>query len=65
MLYHYKYPCELGRVLKCSFHFCRSIALCEGYGAFFKGSLQRCMLVAPLFGISLTFYEMQQRFLNK
>lgn len=33
----------------------------EGAGAFFKGSLQRCMIVGPLFGVSLGTYELLNR----
>jgi len=35
----------------------------EGAGAFFKGSLQRCMIVGPLFGISLGTYELLNRYM--
>ncbi|EPZ33319.1 putative transmembrane protein [Rozella allomycis CSF55] len=34
----------------------------EGIKAFFKGSAQRCLIVAPLFGISLLAYELQQKY---
>lgn len=36
----------------------------EGLAAFFKGSLQRCLIVGSLFGISLTTYHFQQKLLN-
>ncbi|KAI9222207.1 mitochondrial carrier domain-containing protein [Blastocladiella britannica] len=35
----------------------------EGPGALFKGMLPRCMIVSPLFGITLLVYEVQQRYL--
>lgn len=35
----------------------------EGVSALFKGSLQRCMIVGPLFGISLMSYEVFNRFI--
>lgn len=33
----------------------------EGLAALFKGSLQRCFIVGPLFGISLAVFELQTR----
>ncbi|KAJ1929131.1 mitochondrial aspartate-glutamate transporter agc1 [Tieghemiomyces parasiticus] len=36
----------------------------EGIGALFKGVLPRCCIVAPLFGIALLTYEVQQRWLQ-
>ncbi|KNE73217.1 hypothetical protein, variant [Allomyces macrogynus ATCC 38327] len=36
----------------------------EGAGALFKGWLPRCMIVSPLFGITLLVYEAQQRYLS-
>lgn len=36
----------------------------EGLPAFFKGSLQRCLIVGPLFGISLMTYEFLQQHLS-
>jgi solute carrier family 25 aspartate/glutamate transporter 12/13 len=35
----------------------------EGASALFKGSLQRCFIVGPLFGISLAVFHLQQRLL--
>lgn len=37
----------------------------EGPRAFFKGTLPRCMIVSPLFGISLMAYDLQQRWLQQ
>lgn len=34
----------------------------EGPRAFFSGTLQRCMIVAPLFGITLLVYEVQRKY---
>lgn len=34
----------------------------EGPEAFFKGIVPRCLIVSPLFGISLFFYEIQKKF---
>lgn len=36
----------------------------EGASAFFRGSLQRCFTVGPLFGISLATYHVQQKWIN-
>ncbi|KAJ1655185.1 mitochondrial aspartate-glutamate transporter agc1 [Dispira simplex] len=36
----------------------------EGPGALFKGWLPRCCIVAPLFGIALLTYEVQQRWFH-
>lgn len=41
-------------------HVYRNILKKEGPMAFFKGSLQRCMIVAPLFGISLKVYDLMK-----
>ena len=35
----------------------------EGLRAFFRGSLQRCFIVSPLFGITLLVYELQKSLL--
>eukprot|EP00871_Galdieria_phlegrea_P001439 jgi/Galph1/2296/GphlegSOOS_G1009.1 len=35
----------------------------EGVGKFFSGSVARALIVSPLFGIALLFYEVQKRFL--
>lgn len=35
----------------------------EGVTALFKGSLQRCFIVGPLFGVSLMVFHLQQRLL--
>lgn len=35
----------------------------EGVQALFKGSLQRCFIVGPLFGVSLMVFHLQQRLL--
>lgn len=50
---------------------CRSIARIwtdtvkqEGVAALFRGSLQRCFIVGPLFGISLAVFEFQHRLLS-
>jgi hypothetical protein len=40
----------------------RTIYKEEGMRAFFRGSLQRCMIVAPLFGITQLVYEVQQTY---
>jgi solute carrier family 25 aspartate/glutamate transporter 12/13 len=37
----------------------------EGAGALFRGALPRCMIVGPLFGITLLVYEVQQRWLKQ
>lgn len=37
----------------------------EGIFAFYRGSLQRCLIIGPLFGISLATYHIQQKFLSK
>ncbi|ORZ35291.1 mitochondrial carrier domain-containing protein [Catenaria anguillulae PL171] len=37
----------------------------EGPKALFKGTLPRCMIVSPLFGITLLVYEVQQRLLKQ
>lgn len=42
-------------------HVYRTIYLTEGLGAFFKGAVQRCCIISPLFGVSLLAYEFQQR----
>ncbi|KAI3633622.1 hypothetical protein MIR68_008569 [Amoeboaphelidium protococcarum] len=34
----------------------------EGVSAFFKGATQRCMIIGPLFGITMLVYEVQQRY---
>jgi hypothetical protein len=47
------------------FHCAQSILQREGASAFFKGSMQRCMIVAPLFGITLFVYEAQQKYFSK
>lgn len=36
----------------------------EGLFAFYRGSLQRCMIIGPLFGISLATYHLQQKLLS-
>lgn len=36
----------------------------EGAKAFFKGAPQRVMIIAPLFGITLLVYEVQQRYFS-
>ena len=36
----------------------------EGLRAFFKGVLPRCLIVSPLFGISLMVYDMQKGWLK-
>ncbi|KAI8322390.1 mitochondrial carrier [Martensiomyces pterosporus] len=33
----------------------------EGPGAFFKGTVPRCLTMAPLFGIALMMYDLQQK----
>ncbi|KAL7749437.1 hypothetical protein RI367_004991 [Sorochytrium milnesiophthora] len=45
-------------ILQCG----RDIAHREGVRALFKGTLPRCMIVSPLFGITLFIYELQQRY---
>ena len=42
----------------------RSIYEKEGFRAFFRGSIQRCFIVAPLFGITLLVYEAQKSYLK-
>jgi hypothetical protein len=37
----------------------------DGLRGLFKGSLQRCLIVAPLFGITLFVYEVQQRYVAR
>ena len=37
----------------------------DGLRGLFKGSLQRCLIVAPLFGITLFAYEVQQRYVTR
>lgn len=44
---------------------CREIWREDRVAGFFKGGLQRCMIVAPLFAISLVVYELQQHFVNR
>ncbi|KAJ2005453.1 mitochondrial aspartate-glutamate transporter agc1 [Coemansia thaxteri] len=36
----------------------------EGVRAFFKGTVPRCLTMAPLFGIALMMYDMQQKILG-
>ena len=36
----------------------------DGVLAFYRGSLQRCLIVGPLFGISLATYHFQQKLLS-
>ncbi|KAJ1723648.1 mitochondrial aspartate-glutamate transporter agc1 [Coemansia erecta] len=36
----------------------------EGPAAFFKGTVPRCLTMAPLFGIALMMYDMQQKILG-
>lgn len=36
----------------------------EGFHAFFKGVLPRCLIVSPLFGISLMVYDIQKSWLE-
>lgn len=36
----------------------------EGFHAFFKGVLPRCLIVSPLFGISLMVYDIQKSWLK-
>ncbi|KAJ1499512.1 hypothetical protein HMI56_004350, partial [Coelomomyces lativittatus] len=43
----------------------KSIWVNEGPKAFFKGVTPRCLIISPLFGISLLVYEAQQRYLRK
>lgn len=33
----------------------------EGPRAFYRGAIQRCLIIAPLFGISMLTYEVQQK----
>jgi hypothetical protein len=42
-----------------------SIYRTEGVASFFKGALQRCLVIAPLFGVSLLVYEAQQSFFTR
>jgi solute carrier family 25 aspartate/glutamate transporter 12/13 len=37
----------------------------EGFGAFMRTAPQRCMIIAPLFGITMLVYEVQQHFFSK
>ncbi|KAI9184470.1 hypothetical protein H9P43_003523 [Blastocladiella emersonii ATCC 22665] len=46
-------------------HCFTDIVKTEGASALFKGILPRCMIVSPLFGITLLVYELQQRYLKK
>ncbi len=41
----------------------REIFRSEGIRGLFKGSIQRCLIVAPLFAVSLLVYEAQQHYL--
>jgi solute carrier family 25 aspartate/glutamate transporter 12/13 len=43
-------------------HAAQEIYQKEGLKAFMKGAPQRCMIIAPLFGITLVVYELQQRY---
>jgi hypothetical protein len=43
----------------------RDIIRIEGYSALMRGAVQRCCTIAPLFGISLLVYEVQQRLLAR
>ena len=38
----------------------KSIYRQEGPRAFFRGAMQRCLIISPLFGISMLVYEVQQ-----
>ncbi|KAJ2627923.1 mitochondrial aspartate-glutamate transporter agc1 [Coemansia sp. RSA 1694] len=40
------------------------IMAAEGPRAFFKGTVPRCLTMAPLFGIALMMYDMQQKILG-
>jgi hypothetical protein len=39
----------------------RKILVEEGAGAFFKGIIPRCLIISPLFAITMTVYEMLQK----
>ena len=43
-------------------HVAQEIYRQDGLKAFMKGAPQRCMIIAPLFGITLVVYELQQRY---